>query len=244
MADKDEVDIFVPSLNLGIEYDGERWHSNDLKINADKEKGIRVIKKGLFLIRIREPNCPELSDGSIVITTPNPSADWMYLGKAVEDLLTVINNHFRTSIAIDVNIQRDLPEAIALFKNVAVKNSIAVIAPHLAEEWDYEKNKPLRPENIPAHSGLIAWWICSSCGNKWSAEVASRMSGKGCPKCGRVKSNKAKYKRVKAIEIGQEFNSVKEAAIFLGNENYCHNIANCAKGRKKTAYGYSWVYVD
>ena len=31
---KSEIDIFMPSLNLAIEYDGERWHQNikkDLK---------------------------------------------------------------------------------------------------------------------------------------------------------------------------------------------------------------------
>ena len=37
----------------------------------------------------------------------------------------------------------------------------------LMKEWDYEKNIELDPIKLNIGSGKKAWWICSSCGNKW-----------------------------------------------------------------------------
>jgi uncharacterized Fe-S cluster-containing protein len=42
----------------------------------------------------------------------------------------------------------------------------------------------------------------------------------------------------------QRFKSVKEAAKFIGKHNAQANISACALGKRKTAYGYGWTYVD
>lgn len=52
---KMELDIFIPSLNIAIEYDGEAWHkSNSLKREQEKYKICQ--SNGIKLIRIREKN--------------------------------------------------------------------------------------------------------------------------------------------------------------------------------------------
>lgn len=39
------------------------------------------------------------------------------------------------------------------------------------------------------------------------------------------------------------FNTIKEAALYLGNLSYSHHIGEVANGIRKTAYGYKWIYV-
>lgn len=52
-----EIDVFFPDFNIGIEYDGERWHKS---VQRDIDKNIICRDAGLKLIRIREPKCPEI----------------------------------------------------------------------------------------------------------------------------------------------------------------------------------------
>ena len=54
--------------------------------------------------------------------------------------------------------------------------------PDVAKEWDYEKNYPLTPEQVTAHSDKKVGWICNR-GHRWEATVASRSQGRGCPYC-------------------------------------------------------------
>ena len=50
-----ELDIFVPSLFIAIEYDGEYWHKN--KYAKDLTKNIECERNDIRLIRVREPKC-------------------------------------------------------------------------------------------------------------------------------------------------------------------------------------------
>lgn len=50
----------------------------------------------------------------------------------------------------------------------------------LMKEWDYEKNTELNPTKLNIGSGKKAWWICSSCGNKWRTQIYLRKKH-GCP---------------------------------------------------------------
>jgi hypothetical protein len=61
-------------------------------------------------------------------------------------------------------------------------NDLATTNPPLASQWDYEKNGGLHPKDVSANSGKKAWWRCEH-GHQWSAVIASRNSGNGCPYC-------------------------------------------------------------
>ena len=45
------------------------------------------------------------------------------------------------------------------------------------------------------------------------------------------------------VETGKRFKTLKEAADYLGKEDY-KNIALCCSGKTRTAYGYHWRYID
>lgn len=59
---KYEADIYVPSLDLVIEYDGSYYHKGTEKYNLDIEKNNFFQSKGLFCIRIREKGLQKLPE--------------------------------------------------------------------------------------------------------------------------------------------------------------------------------------
>ena len=61
-------------------------------------------------------------------------------------------------------------------------NDLKTLNSDLAGEWDYEKNYPLRPENVTKSSNVKAWWICDQ-GHSYAATIANRSYGKNCPYC-------------------------------------------------------------
>lgn len=49
-----ELDIFIPEINVGIEYDGDYWHSLPDMIERDQRKDAICKDKGIRLIRVKE----------------------------------------------------------------------------------------------------------------------------------------------------------------------------------------------
>ena len=67
------------------------------------------------------------------------------------------------------------------------ETDLASQMPLLAEEWDYEKNNGLTPDEVACQSNQHVWWKCIN-GHSWKATVYERASGNGCPQCnGRIK---------------------------------------------------------
>lgn len=63
------------------------------------------------------------------------------------------------------------------------ENDLASLFPQLCEEWDSEKNAPLKPEHVTAYSNRRVWWRCSQ-GHSWQAAVAARSArASNCPYC-------------------------------------------------------------
>ena len=62
------------------------------------------------------------------------------------------------------------------------ENDLATINPKLVEEWNYEKNGELKPENFMPNSHKKVWWKCSK-GHDWQATIFDRYNGTACPYC-------------------------------------------------------------
>jgi DNA-directed RNA polymerase subunit RPC12/RpoP len=76
------IDIFIPKLNLCIEFDGAYWHKDDEQ--KDKIKSEMVFGEGFKLIRIREEPLEKLHDTDVVSKAS-------YNGKQVaNDVLSMI----------------------------------------------------------------------------------------------------------------------------------------------------------
>ena len=61
-------------------------------------------------------------------------------------------------------------------------NDLATTNPRLAEEWNYEKNVELTPQDVTDMSGKRVWWKCSK-GHEWQANINNRCRGNQCPVC-------------------------------------------------------------
>ena len=80
------IDIFIPKLNLCIEFDGSYWHKD--KRNIDKIKSEMLFDKGFKLIRVREEPLKKIYDTDVISKRP-------YDGKKVtNDILSKIINIF------------------------------------------------------------------------------------------------------------------------------------------------------
>ena len=76
------IDIFIPKLNLCLEFDGAYWHKDRREI--DKIKSNLLLKEGYRVIRVREEPLKKINDTDVISEQP-------YDGKQVtNDILSMI----------------------------------------------------------------------------------------------------------------------------------------------------------
>lgn len=180
-----ELDIFIPSLSVGIEYDGVKWHESSESKQREIEKYRVCQKNGIRLIRIRES-----ATASSEICTDFISAiqhpSHKVLDKEIEKLLDLLQ------VNCDVNTLRDESEIRSLYLTGSVSKPFGKVYPELLEEWDYKKNNGLNPDYFSVSSGAYVWWKCKSCGYEWKTRIATRTAGIGCKKCGFAKRTQSR----------------------------------------------------
>ena len=173
-----EIDIFIPSYRIGVEYDGDYWHQD---VARDIEKNNVCSSAGISLIRIREPDCPTLNGYSIDYQMRS-HANAEYI-KGITFAISTISELTKTNVQLDISLERDYSEISNLIVSNEIDRSLAAVNPELAKEWHPHKNGDLEPTMVAANSGQKVWWL-GTCGHEWAAAVASRNSGKcGCPIC-------------------------------------------------------------
>ena len=166
-----ELDIYIPSKKVAIEYDGYYWHKD--KVTKDLEKNAKCKKDGIKLYRIRE-GLPSLNDSSIDFDIQKNQKDFP---KLLKKILTEI-----AKTNVDIDLERDNFEIENLREYTEKENSLLFLNPTLAKEWNYKKNGNLRPENVSKNSSKKVWWKCNK-EHEWQATIDHRTSGYGCPYC-------------------------------------------------------------
>lgn len=193
-----ELDIYIPSKKVAIEYDGYFWHKN--KTEIDLEKNIKCKKDGIKLYRIRE-GLPLLNDSSVEFVVKKNQEN---LSKILEKILGEI-----IGIIVDIDIKRDAIAIENTREYMEKEKSLLFTNPQIAIEWNYEKNGSLKPEHFAANSNKKVWWKCSK-GHEWQATIASRNSGCRCPFCTGQKVLKG-YNDLQTVnpELSKEWNYEK-----------------------------------
>lgn len=182
-----EIDILIPSLKIGIEYDGAFYHqdrqSNDLKKNSV------VGNEGLTLIRVREKPLTKVTDLDVI-------SRQRAISKAdMNDLISSICKVAPETapIAVSYLSQRqfanedDYKRYLSYFPSPFPENSLAETHPDIAAQWDTEKNGVLSPYNFTHGSKYRAFWLCQN-GHSHRATINTKVthfgSGtKGCKYC-------------------------------------------------------------
>lgn len=182
-VDKYEIDIYIPSLKFGIEYDGGKSHKN--RKNDDEKKNIALIKNGIKLIRIREGNLPELSSNGDVVIVKQIKRNDNELSKVIKIIFEHIANIYKmTNLKLDIDIHRDKFYILDNILKEELENSLEKQNHELAEEWHPSKNGNLKPEHVAPYSNIEVWWKCEN-GHEWMATPGERNNNGRKKKCGR-----------------------------------------------------------
>lgn len=241
-----ELDIFVPSLSLAIEYDGVAYHKKN-KFEREEKKYQICKEHKIKLIRIKEQSLDEVWDSSCNLADEMFQTE--YDGKDITKLEETIRWVIQKLIwkTPDVNIKRDELAIRELGITFFNEKSLASTYPELSKEWHPTKNGKLTPQNVSSGSDYNAWWLCPKCGYKWQTAVNKRTHEKtGCKKCylERIKTdcpnNVAILQYTLDDKFIREWRSISYASRELGIN--APNISMCAKGKRPNAGGYKWKY--
>ena len=180
-----EVDIFLPSFNLGIEYDGKYWHKD--KEIKDLEKNKFLLSQGIQLIRVRQFPLKPISENDVLVSIVR-SLEKTDLDEILKKIVPFVDSNIEEKInsyLLKSSFVNDelFKKYRSYFPSPFPEKSILKTHPELSEEWDYDKNYPLRPENFSYGSGNDLWWLCPK-GHSYERSLNTRTShGTGCPFC-------------------------------------------------------------
>ncbi len=173
------LDVFIPDIKTGIEYDGYTWHCSEDSKRKEKRKNEICKDRGIRLIRVKESK--EETDINIIGDTIIYYRDRKEKGlNAVIDYLLknilLVESNFRIDVSYD---RGDIMER---YYTGSAGNSLAVKRPALLKEWDIEGNYPISPYKIPYRSNIEVKWICPR-GHHYTMTVDKRSNGRRCKYC-------------------------------------------------------------
>ena len=174
-----EIDIYLPSLNTAIEYDGIYYHNNPKTKARDELKEQRLKDLRIRLIRIRESKIlkDEIQISKDILTIPHRNCvDYL------DDVIRHLIEQLFGDSTYQTDVIRDRQKIIESYKQGFLANSLGTKYPELAKQWHPTKNGGLSPESFTPGSHEKVWWRCEK-GHEWKAEIKSRVSGVGCPVC-------------------------------------------------------------
>lgn len=200
-----ELDVYIPSIKVGIEYDGLAWHSTKSNIERDIRKYNICKKNDIFLIRVRECEYKEEIKTCDLLLILKDTKSSKHLDREIYHVLECITSFSPNYMNYRMNMLLNPPNPIESMKfNLALmdvdvardrhviqsylgefEGSLAKYRPDLIEEWDYEKNKPLTPYNVKLNCNERVWWKCKKCGHEWKAAICERggHDKTNCPLC-------------------------------------------------------------
>lgn len=172
-----ELDIFIPSLCFGIEYDGANWHHNT---NSDIEKNKICKQKGVDLLRIREKGAPEINYQNTFFVTPEKDEELM---SAIEFVFGYLKRKYGISTEYTIDLLNDRVSIYELMELNQKNNSLQSLYPEIAKEWHPTKNGKITPEYVNAHTHRKFWWLCPL-GHEYDMVVKHRIEKVArCPFC-------------------------------------------------------------
>ena len=230
-----ELDIYIPSIKLGIEYDGSQWHQN---VKNDKTKDELCAKHGITLVRIRENGCTKYDSSSLKIYINQKNN--VELADAILKIVKFINKNNNLNLKVDINVDRDSSTILSNLLTLEKRNSIA--DSDFICDWDWNKNKDIDPSMVPMFSNRKFWWKCHKCGYEWKTDPGHRGKGRGCAKCaGQVVISGENDLQTKFPNIAKEWDYSKnnkkpnEVAAFC-NTKYWWVCSKCGHHWETTVY--------
>ena len=221
-----EIDIYIPSLKVGIEPGNWHWHSdktaNDLqKYQLAKNNNIRLIVVFDDFDADRDSLSYEENDlitYNEYLGAPSKRAELWHCVKAVFQQLNI-------QYSFSPNDENNIIQ-------LALQNSIACEKDYIAEITRKHPNIEML-DTYQGYNTKIRC-VCKKCQHEWAPSPATLLRGSGCPVCN-------KQKIVKNITTGEVFQSIDAAAEKTGLNREA--ISHACKGKTKTCGGFMWAFV-
>ena len=177
---KGEIDIYIPSINLGIEYDGYNWHQN---LERDISKNEILSSLGINLLRIREESLPILPGNYNIINCKKFNPYSNNFEGVVLNVFDFIENNYDVHISNkNINIEAEMGSILNNYEKRHKEKSIENMNSSILIDWNWDKNGELKPDMISYSSNKKIWWKCHKCGYEWLQSVNNR-NKRGCPLC-------------------------------------------------------------
>ena len=174
-----EYDIYIPSENVAIEYNGSYWHRK--KETRDNMKREMCLLHGIRFISINADRGSidmkfEGDEISYNISTSNHKEQ---LNKIVDYILNQLGHSIK-----EIDFEQAVDESYGQMLGEIDDNFIKY-EPRLVLEWDKELNRNLKPEYFSKSSHQRINWRCKRCGFVFENSINSRIRFKsGCANCG------------------------------------------------------------
>ena len=180
-----EIDVFIPSISTGIEYDGKYWHKG--KDKSDLEKNDFFESHSINLIRVRQSPLKRLTKKDLIVKAPLLKSD---LDAILQNIRPLVNNQIKEKIDNYILNPSFINEELfkkyrSYFPSPFPEHSLLETHPLQSSEWDYDKNQPLKPENFTFGSDTKVWWLCEK-GHSYYSAIKNRTNKDnltGCPYC-------------------------------------------------------------
>ena len=143
-----EIDVFVPSLNLGIEYDGFYYHDENRVTDLEKEK--YFTEKGLTLLRVKETRDEKkecfMKDNIVFV-------DGRFIKQLLDKVIRLCISYISNNITqkpydIAINTEQDRSKIYELYIQNEKSNSLLSQYPELSKEWHQIKNLSITPDMV------------------------------------------------------------------------------------------------
>jgi hypothetical protein len=211
--------LVLNNSNLSLDY-GQVWYGNNFKMNFTDKDGYKYSSSfDCIIIAVRNGTTPSKFDISNTFTIHNIE-NWIKLNNKSYYLLEgqkYIGKESKLKFKCLKCPSEEKPfETIfssLLSKNggcnycnstfVGNCNSLEYKFPDIAKEFDINKNYPIIPKDIAAHSGKKFYWICPDCLTSYFSSVSKRTGNeaRGCPVCNESNLEKRARKTLEKYNI-------------------------------------------
>lgn len=226
-----ELDIYVPSIRLGIEFDGANWHNSTAQYKREKKKYAICQAHQITLIRVKENVESQWKDVADAIYYIPKVRTYTQLEETINAILDSIDrnsnmwtrrNPLCFHSAVRANLERDRADILSYLSEI--KDSLVELRPDVVKSWDYSKNGNLSPGMFTVSSNQIVHWKCPDCGHEWRCSIngMTRPGRYGCAECSKkrrgISFTKQIVKRVGSLaetmpDLAKEWHPTKNGAL-------------------------------
>lgn len=210
---KDEVDLYVPSMDLAIQLDPFYTHQNKTEIDVKVLNRMKVTYSSV--LRVREDGLDVTAD-SVFIPVRQSSLTWASL---ICDYLQ-LDYSTHTIEVLNLAISQANESWDKLFSEPLMENiGNSMYGVELVENVTHRGRKI---EYTPQKCSDLCLWKCTYCSKTWEARISARKNGLGCPKCSLKKGGE---KAAKA----RQGESIQENSLVL-SQAFTENLTHPERG--------------